>query len=124
MFFGFFKRYFAKRDKERFEQWLNFLSRVENSNHRYLCEIVSIKQYAKSGTKAYVKCHKGSLGQRQAVWLPKLSPSRGDFILGSGNVGHGKHHNEAVFYFNNIQEIMKSKIYKGFLSHKKRQSDT
>lgn len=123
MIIDFFRRLFAQRDEERFKQWTHFLSRVDDSSHSYLCEIISIKQYARTGTKAYVKCHRGDLDERQAVWLPKLSPSRGDFVLGSGSIGYGKHHKEAVFYFNDVQEVMKSKFYKGFLAHKKRQAN-
>lgn len=112
-------KYSRKMNEKQWIEWQDTLSLLGSDYRYFLGKIVSIRQRAKTGTKAFVYWH-GKSSDMQAVWLPNLWPKIGSYILGRGSYGRGRHHNEQVFYFNDEVKVIDYKVFQGFKKHNKR----
>ncbi len=86
------------RDKSKWHQWENFLISKNEHPEAYYVDIISIRQKAGTGTKAYVQFIPS--GQKHAVWFWELWPSLGSAMIFTASHGNGNHHNEDVLYVN------------------------
>lgn len=119
MIFRLIGDYLKKKNERRWREWKGLIINLKRDSSLALAEIVSVRQKARTGTKAYVYWY-NNVDQRDAVWIPKIWPNSGDFVLGRGGYGHGKHHKEEVFYFNKVIKIVQGNVYRGFIKHQKR----
>jgi hypothetical protein len=119
--FRIIKSYFIKRNERRWHEWNHALGQTISG--LALGKVVRIRQKARFGTKAYVRWHtpyNPKSRKKYAIWVPKHWPRKGDYVLGRGSYGHGDHHNERVYFFNEEIEIIDPAIYRGYLRHEKR----
>jgi len=108
-----------RRRRKRKEDWENWNKALDLSKHATMFRIVSIRQQARTGTKAYVVFQ--DTKERSAVWIPELlDVERGEYMVVHGSYGHGRHHDEQVFYVNHVLQHMDKQTYKGWKKHEKR----
>jgi len=110
-----FQQWRAKRDAAANARWNNFAQLPGQ-----IFQIVSIRQKARTGLKAYVTHPAG--GERFAVWIrrdliPHTWPHVGLFVCVSGGTGSGLHHNEPVFYVDELFGTVDSEAHRGMLRH-------
>lgn len=121
MIMKWIKGLIEKYDHKNWQQWTEVVDDVENRYGVDICQITLVRQQARTGTKAYVRWMYQD-DSEQAVWVSGCWPSKGDYIVGSGEVGYGKHHDEEVFYFNKVEKVIKKRVYSSYLRHQKRLS--
>ena len=119
MFIKLIREFLEKRDERKWQEWGLMLKELEFDSSLRLGRVISVRQEARSGTKAYIVWHEKP-GDQIAVWVADYWPKKNDFILGSGSIGYGEHHAEPVYYFNNVKRIIRNRVYLGFLKHEYR----
>lgn len=107
-------------DRKRWENWNRALALAKDRNFN-LGRVTSLRQRARTGTKAYVKWIIGS--GPSAIWIPKAWPKVGMFLLVRGCVGTGTHHNESVLFVNTLEWILPGNTQRGWKRHEKRMRD-
>lgn len=118
MLFRWIKNYFERRDRARWEEWRAGLEFVAQHKDVRFCQIVRVRQTARTGTKAYV-IWRGKEEVMQAVWIKNCWPKKGDYVIGSGGLGHGTHHEETVFYFSAVEKVIRNKVFAGYLRYQR-----
>ena len=88
------------RDQKVGELWNEMVKKADDSSSLLIGKVNSIRQYARTGTKAYVSWIKGEAAN--AVWIRDVRLNPGEYLLVDGSEGHGDHHNETVFYIKNL----------------------
>lgn len=106
-----------RRDRERWESWNRALALAKDNNCN-LGRVTSIRQRAGTGTKAYVTWVIGP--GPSAIWIPNSWPKVWNYLLVSGSVGDGPHHNETVFYVNNLKKVLPGSMERGWNRHNER----
>ena len=88
--------YRKSQEKTLWEQWNNILSTLDRNPSYCFGQVAGIRQHARTGTKAYVHWNRGRACE--ALWIPGVTLKKGQYILVSGSEGNGRHHNEPVFF--------------------------
>ena len=84
-----------------------------------LGQVVSHRQRARTGTKAYVRWLAD--GSVTAAWFEASRPVVGAYVLASGQYGHGPHHSEPVFFVGpNCFEVIPAEALAAHTRHQRR----
>ena len=89
------------RDERLIAQWHSLLDPDQGAmngwHERRVGRITRIRQWASTGSKAYVHWVSPS-GLRSAAWFEAERARAGYCVVAHGRVGFGEHHRENVFY--------------------------
>ncbi len=120
LFFFFSKPFLRIRKKKARKYWCNWNNATTfvNNTDYVLIRIKTIKQSAKSGTKAYVEWIIGD--GPESVWFNNFWPKSGCFLIVGGDIGYGTHHGERVFYVNSIERTLHPLTFTAWKQHEKR----
>lgn len=100
-----------KNDERDWLDWEN-INRYCSENDNYcIIHVTAIRQHAKTGTKGYAKWINSE--EVSAFWIPDAWPKTGNIFVCNGSFGHGPHHEENVFYVNDIKYRLPSSLIKG-----------
>lgn len=91
--------------------------RFEGAQHSG--QIVSIRQRARTGTKAYIRWSK--LDYKTGIWFPfpQMYIAIGQYVSVSGQFSYGQHHDEEVFYVHTVIDRFTDDVYKRARRHVK-----
>jgi hypothetical protein len=86
-----------------------------------LGQIISHRQRARTGTKAYVRWLVDD--SVTAAWFEASRPAVRAYVLALGSYGHGPHHSESVFYVGPTNfEVIPADALAAYARHRRRQA--
>lgn len=119
-----FGRRRRRRDEQLVATWERAIARGNDSPALHgayvtsccLGQVVSHRQRARTGTKAYVRWLAD--GSVTAAWFEASRPPVGAHVLASGRYGHGPHHTESVFFVGaNTFEVIPAEALAAYTRH-------
>ena len=104
----------GQKDQAQYQEHLQ-LYRVSS----YAGLITRVRQYyPHKGTKAYVQWQ--GTNSTSAIWVPDQKVNCGEYVVLTGNYGHGDHHDETVFYVTNLVDRFDDACYRRAHRHERR----
>lgn len=87
-----------------------------------LGQVVGHRQRARTGTKAWIRWW--ATGKTTAAWFEGEWPAIGVFVVATGSVGHGEHHDEPVFFVDagSLLSILPASTPAAYERHARRQA--
>lgn len=107
-----------RREKKMWNKWNSVQKFMDENSNLLFGKVWSIRQSARTGTKAYMQWYKGSACQ--ALWVNGVWLKTGEYIIVEGNEGHGRHHEEAVLYVQHLYERLPRDIENCWRKYNKR----